>query len=109
MRESILDTKSDERSRLFSDHQGSCLGHICTREGVNDCFTGLGWTPERNTKSYSEKDCRERVKQSEVEELGSSQSGCTREKVLVRQRGGQLGRQDMMIMMMIMIMKDFYG
>ena len=55
---------------------------------MNDCFTGLGWTPERNTKSYSEKDFRERVKQSEVEELGSSQSGCTRQKVLVRQRGG---------------------
>ena len=77
---------------------------------MNDCFPGLGWTPETNIKNYLEKDCRERVKQSEVEELGSSQSGCTREKVLVRQRGGQLARQDMMMMMMIMmIMEDFYG
>ena len=32
------------------------------------------------------------MKQSEVEELGSS--GCTRERVLVRQRRGQLARRD---------------
>ena len=47
----------------------------------------------------------ERVKQSGVEELGSSQSGCTRQKVLVRQRGGLmrlLARWDMMMMMMMM-------
>ena len=22
------------------------LGHVLRREGVNDCFTALGWTPE---------------------------------------------------------------
>ena len=66
-------------------------------------------TREEHQKLLGEGLSRNSELQSEVEELGSSQSGCTREKVLVRQRGGQLGRQDMMIMMMIMIMKDFYG
>ena len=70
------------------------LGHILGRESENDCFTALGWTPElrsegkRKTKNYLKKDSRERAKQSWVEELGSSQSGCTGQKVLVRQRGG---------------------
>ena len=59
---------------------------------------------ERKTKNYLEKDYRERVKQSRVEELGSSQSGCTRQKVLVRQRGGLKKRRDMMMMMMMMMM-----
>ena len=44
------------------------------------------------------------MKQSRVEELGSSQSGCTRQKVLVRQRGGLKKRRDMMMMMMMMMM-----
>ena len=39
-----------------------------------------------------EKEYREKMKQSEVEELGSS--GCTRESVLVRQRRGQLARRE---------------
>ena len=43
---------------------------------------------KRITKNVLEKDSRERTKQSWVEELGSSQSGCTRQKVLIRQRGG---------------------
>ena len=43
---------------------------------------------ERKTKKYLEKDSRERAKQSGVEELGGSQSGYTRQKVFVRQRGG---------------------
>ena len=69
------------------------LGHILRREGENDCFTALGWTSgrsegKRKTKNYLEKDSRERTKQSWVEELGSSQSGRTRQKVLVRQCGG---------------------
>ena len=54
---------------------------------------------KRKTKKYLEKDSRERAKQSGVEELGGSQSGCTRQKVLVRQRGGlmsKLARWDMM-------------
>ena len=43
------------------------------------------------TKNYLEKDRRKRAKQTWVEELGSSQSGRTRQKVLVRQRGGNYG------------------
>ena len=39
-------------------------------------------------KNYLEKDKQERAKQSWVEKPGSSQSDCTRKKVLVRQRGG---------------------
>ena len=48
---------------------------------------------KRKTKKYLEKDSRERAKQSGVEELGGSQSGCTRQKVLVRQQHGGLMRQ----------------
>ena len=60
---------------------------------MNDWFTALGRTPEgwkerAKTKNYLEKDCCERAIQSGVEELGSSQGGCMRQKVLVRQRGG---------------------
>ena len=40
----------------------------------------LGLEGERKTKNYLEKDNRERAKQSKVEELGSSQSSCTRQK-----------------------------
>ena len=67
------------------------LGHILRKEGENDCFTALGWTPEggqeEDQKLYLEKDSRERAKQSWVDELGST-SGCAKQKVLVRQRGG---------------------
>ena len=56
---------------------------------------------KRKTQKYLEKDSRERAKQSGVEELGGSQSGCTRKKVLVRQQHGglmrQLARWDMMM------------
>ena len=45
-------------------------------------------SPQRKTKNYLEKDSGERAKHSWVEELGSSQSGCTRKKVQVKQRGG---------------------
>ena len=37
---------------------------------------------ERKSKNYLEKGCSERAKQNRVEELGSSQSGSTRLKVL---------------------------
>ena len=42
------------------------------------------------TKNYLEMNIRERAraKQNWVEELGSTQSGCTRQKAVVRQRGG---------------------
>ena len=43
---------------------------------------------KRKTKNHLEKDSRERPKQSWVEELESSQSGCTRQRVLVKQREG---------------------
>ena len=39
------------------------------------------------------------------EEVGSSQSGCRRQKVLVRQRGGLKKRRDMMMMMMMMMIR----
>ena len=69
------------------------LGHIF-RESVNDCFKYSimidSWRSEgeRKTKNYLEKNSWERAKQSGMEELRSSQSGCIRQKVLVRQRGG---------------------
>ena len=36
------------------------LGHVLRKEGVNDCFKALGWTPE--TKDHLEKDCQKRGK-----------------------------------------------
>ena len=61
------------------------LGHILRKEGENDCFTALGWIPEgrRNQKVTWRRNNGERARQSWVQELGSSQSGCTRQKVLV--------------------------
>ena len=56
---------------------------------------------ERKTENYVKKDCRERVKQSGVEELSHATEG------LLRQCGGfmrLLARQDMMMMMMMMMM-----
>ena len=56
----------------------------------------LGWTPEGRRargrpKTTWSMDSRERLaKQRWVEELGSTQSGCTRQKALVRQREGLL-------------------
>ena len=62
------------------------LGHILEREGENDCFTALGWTPEgQRTRGRPKTTWRrtvEKERQSRVEELGSSQSGCTRQKLL---------------------------
>ena len=45
----------------------------------NQCAL-LGLEGERKTKNYFEKDNQEGAKQSKVEELGSSQSSCTRQK-----------------------------
>ena len=49
------------------------LGRVLRREGVNDCFTALGWTPEgrraRETKDHLEKDCRKREKRGGMKEL----------------------------------------
>ena len=56
------------------------------------------------TKTYLEKGRWEKAKQSGLEELRSSQSSCTRPKVLVRQRGGHmqlLARWDMMMMIFL--------
>ena len=52
----------------------SFLVHIYNQCGL------LGLEGERKTKNYLEKDNWERAKQSKVEELGSSQSSCTRQK-----------------------------
>ena len=55
---------------------------------------------ERKTENYVKKDCRERVKQSGVEELFHATEG------FLRQCGGfmpLLGRQDMMMMMISII------
>ena len=79
------------------------LGHILRKDG-------LRWTSEggqeEDQKLYLEKDSRERAKQSWMEEPGST-SGCTKQKVLVRQRGSfmrLLARWDLMMMMMMMMM-----
>ena len=37
----INDIRCEVRRRRWN-----WLGHILRREGVNDCFTALGWTPE---------------------------------------------------------------
>ena len=65
---------------------------------LNILLNNYFWNLDQNKK---------RVKQSRVEELGSRQSGCARQKVLVRQRGGLmhlLAWWDMMMMMMMMMM-----
>ena len=49
------------------------------------------------------------MKRSRVEELGSSQSSFTRQKVLVRQRGGLKKRRDMMMMMMMIRRAGTHG
>ena len=65
------------------------LGHILRKE--NDCFTPLGWTPKGRRAKGEEGDQKLRQRKSEtswVQELGISQSGCTRQKFLVGQHGG---------------------
>jgi len=88
------------------------LGHILRREGANDCFTALGWTPEGQRargrpkttwRRMVEKDGGEGKKQGGVEELGSSQSGGTEQGVLVGKCDSlmrPLVRREMMMMMM---------
>ena len=57
------------------------LGHVLRREGENDCFTALGWTPEaqnvrgrpKTTWRRTVEREREREKQGRVEELECSQ------------------------------------
>ena len=55
------------------------LGHELRREGVNNCFMVLGWTPEdggrRETKDHLGKDCQKRERQGRVEELECGQDG----------------------------------
>lgn len=55
----------------------------------NQCAL-LGLEGERKTKNYFEKDNQEGAKQSKVEELGSSQSSCTRRRESVGKKGGGL-------------------
>ena len=61
---------------------------------------------QMKTKTYLKKDCWERTKKGVLEELGNSQSSCTRQKMLVRQHEGLMHLlvwQDMMMMMMMMM------
>ena len=64
------------------------LGHVLRREGENDCFTALGWTPEGRRARGSTKTTwrgtveREREKQGRVEELEYNQENeCWSENV----------------------------
>ena len=64
---------------------------------------------EEDQKILREKDKQERLKQSGAEKLGSSQSGCTRQKVLVKQYEGLmclLAQWDMMMMKSVDIGPD---
>ena len=61
------------------------LGHVLRREGVNDCFTALGWKGERETKDHLEKDYGKRQKHGRVEELECGQGVSCQQRML----GGQ--------------------
>ena len=93
MRTSILDTRGMRGADVYSEHY-LVKTRICLklaraegRKNVRERFD-VSKLQSEETKNYSEKDSQERAKQCWVEKLGSSQSGCTRKKVLVRQRGG---------------------
>ena len=93
MRTSILDTRVMRGADVYSEHY-LVKTRICLklaraerRKNVRERFD-LSKLESEQTKNYLEKDSQERAKQSLVEKLGSSQSDCTRKKVLVRQRGG---------------------
>ena len=76
----INDLRCEVRQRRLN-----WLGHILRREGEINCFTAVGWTPEgRRAREDHKLILQKRAKQSWVEELGSSRSGCKRQKVLVR-------------------------
>lgn len=72
------------------------VGHVLKREGENNCFTALGWTPEGRRargrpRDHLEKDCGEGEKQGKVEELECSQRGGMEQRVLVREHGDVIG------------------
>ena len=84
--------------------------HIPRGKDVNDCFTALGWTPEGRRVRGRPRTVEEERKKGEVEGLGSSQSGGTEQKVLIRKRDGPmrlLARRDFMMMMMTVLALGF--
>ena len=92
MRTSILDTRVMRGVDVYSEHY-LVKTRICLklaraegRKNVRERFD-VSKLQSEETKNYLEKDSQERAKQSWVEKLGSKQSDCTRQKVLVRQRG----------------------
>ena len=93
MRTSILDTRVMRGADVYSEHY-LVKTRICLklaraegRKSVRERFE-VSKLQSEEIKNYLEKDSQERAKQSWVEKLGSSQSDCTRKKVLVRQQGG---------------------
>ena len=67
------------------------LGHILRGEGENDCFTALEWTPEgRRARGRPKTTLKEIEKERNKAggRAGKYQRACTKQKVLVRQRGG---------------------
>ena len=82
-------TRADIYSKHYLVKTRICLklARAEGRKNVRERFD-VSKLQSEETKNYSEKDSQERAKQCWVEKLGSSQSGCTRKKVLVRQRGG---------------------
>ena len=93
----INDVSCEVRQRRWN-----WLGHILRREGDNDCFTALGWTPEGRRARGRQKTTWRTVKR-ERNKAGwkSWEAAKTRQKVLVRQGGGLmrlLALSDLMVM-----------
>ena len=71
------------------------LGHILRREGVNDCFAALGWTPEgRRARRRPKTTWRRTDEKAERHKAGwkswevAKAVARDRKYVMVRQRGG---------------------
>ena len=93
MKTSILDTRVMRGADVYSEHY-LVKTRICLklaraegRKNVRERFD-VSKLQSEEIKNYLEKHSQERAKQCWVEKLGSSQSDCTRKKVLIRQRGG---------------------
>ena len=69
------------------------LGHILRREGENECFTALGWTPEGRRARGRPRTTWRRTVEKERNKAGwkswqVAKAKTKRQKVLVRERGG---------------------
>ena len=74
--------------------------------GCERLFYCIRMDPRRSEGERKTKNCWGRAKKSEVKGLGSSQSGGTGQKVLIRKRDGLmrlLARRDVMMMMMTVL------